>query len=94
MITGLIETEEDLNQLIAKIKRANSKAGPDSRFEEFTIMRRMPGTPPPLIQFIHGVMPEGYNPLTDKWKQESRPRRPTTAKANKQRKKRKKRAVL
>lgn len=65
MVAGLIETEDDLYRFLKKIRRACDKAGPLGAFEEFTIIRRLPGGRPPYIQFIHGVMPEGYNPFSD-----------------------------
>jgi hypothetical protein len=91
MITGLIETEEDLHRLLEKIRRACSKARPGTMFEEFTIVRRLPGNRPPLVQFIHGVMPEGYNPYRDTWKGGTRPSHKTTTR--KRRKKNKRRAT-
>lgn len=65
MVAGLIETEEHLQRLLAKIRRACSKCGSSVMLEEFTIIRRLPGNRPPYVQFIHGVMPVGYNPFTD-----------------------------
>ncbi len=65
MINGLIETEEELYSLLAKIKRACARVRPGAMLEEFTIIRRLSGPRPPLVQFIHGVMPEGYNPFAD-----------------------------
>ncbi len=68
MITKLIESEDDLCMLLERIKRACSNARPGVLFEEFTIIRRLPGPRPPYVQFIQGVMPEGYNPFFDTWK--------------------------
>lgn len=89
MITGLIETEEDLHHLLEKIRRACSKARPGVMFEEFTIIRRLSGNRPPFVQFIHGVMPEGYDPYCDTWKGGTRP----SHKANRKRRKKNKRRV-
>lgn len=68
MITGLIETDTDLCRMLERIKRACNEASPGAIFEEFTIIRRLPGNSPPFVQFIHGVMPEGYDPYRDNWK--------------------------
>lgn len=78
MVAGLIETEEHLQRLLAKIRRACSKCGSSVMLEEFTIIRRRPGNRPPYIQFIHGVMPVGYNPFADRQKSSGKKRITTT----------------
>lgn len=87
MITGLIETEDELCNLLAKCKQACDRARPGTMLEEFTIIRRLPGNRPPFVQFIHGTIPEGYNPFTDRRKATTRTTRAVKRKhrKNKQR---------
>jgi len=80
MITGLIETEEELYSLLAKCKQACDMAKPGTILEEFTIIRRLPGNRPPFVQFIHGIMPVDYNPFVDRRKTTTRTSKTTKRK--------------
>lgn len=88
MVTGLIETEDDLHRLLSKIDQACKRVGKGVLLEEFTIIRRLPGSRPPFVQFIHGVMPEGYNPFTDGRTSGSSERQAVKARRRKRNKKR------
>jgi len=58
MITGLIETEDELCNLLAKCKQACDRARPGTMLEEFTIIRRLPGNRPPFVSSYMGPFPK------------------------------------
>jgi len=83
----VVHDDEELFALLFRIQQAVKAAKRDDVLEEFTIIRQLPHRQPgePLVQFIEGVVPCGFNFLQS-GRMESRKHKRPTAKKSKIRK--------